>query len=92
MAKEKRRPPATAPDTDGLRVFPHELRTGDRVNVGGTEWEVAGTPSGYLKGKMVTVRLRKPGDAAVRDVEHWLAHERVTVRRAPASADPEPSP
>jgi hypothetical protein len=81
MAKEKRPRPSTAADTDGLRVFPHELRAGDHVTVGGTEWEVVATPTGYLKGKMVIVKLRKPGDAAVRDVEHWPAHERVTVRR-----------
>jgi hypothetical protein len=67
MAKEKRRPPAAAPDTDGLRVFPHELRAGDRVTVGGTEWEVAATPTGYLKGKMVIVKLRKPGHPTMTD-------------------------
>jgi hypothetical protein len=79
-------------DSDGLRVFPHELRAGDRMTVGGTEWEVAATPSGYLKGKMVTVRLRKPGEPTVTNVERWPADERLTVRRAPASADPGPSP
>jgi hypothetical protein len=62
------------------------------VTVGGTEWEVAGTPTGYLKGKMVTVKLRKPGEPTVTNVEHWPAHERVTVRRAPPSADSGPSP
>ena len=36
---------------------------------------------GYLKGKMVIVKLRKPGDPAVTNIEHWPAHERVTVRR-----------
>jgi hypothetical protein len=92
MAKAKRPRPSTAADADGLRVFPHELGIGDRVTVGGTEWEVAATPTGYLKGKMVTVRLRKPGEPTVTDVEHWPAHERVMVRRAPASADPGPSP
>jgi hypothetical protein len=61
MAEGKHPPPATAPDSGGLRVFPHELRAGDRVTVAGTDWEVAGTPSAYLKGKMLTVRLRKPG-------------------------------
>jgi hypothetical protein len=51
MAKEKRPRPSTTADTDGLRVFPHEFRAGDRVTVGGTEWEVAATPSGYLKSR-----------------------------------------
>jgi hypothetical protein len=45
-----------------------------------------------LKGKMVTVRLQKPGDVTVTNVEHCPAHERLTVRRAPAAADPGPSP
>ena len=71
MGKAKRPQPPATPISDGLRVFPHELRTGDRVSVGGTEWEVTATPSGYLKGKMVTVRLQKPGDSTVTNVEHW---------------------
>jgi hypothetical protein len=92
MGKAQRpQPPATS-ISDELRVFPHELRAGDRVTVAGTEWEVAATPTAYLKGKMLTVRLRKPGDPTVTNVEHWPAHERVMVRRAPASADPGPSP
>jgi hypothetical protein len=58
-------------DTDGLRVFPHELRAGDRVRLAdGREWAVAGPPETYQGGKMVRVRLRKPGDATVLDVEY----------------------
>jgi hypothetical protein len=44
-----------------LRVFPHELRAGDRVTVGGTEWEVAATPSGYLKGRWSPSGSGSPG-------------------------------
>jgi hypothetical protein len=69
--------PEAQPDV--LRVFPLELRPGDRVKDG--EWEVAALPTSYQKGKMVTVRLQKPGDSSVTDVEHWPAHERVAVRR-----------
>jgi hypothetical protein len=48
-----------------LRVFPFELRPGDRVTLAdGCEWEVVALPSGYQKGKMATVRLRKPGSRA----------------------------
>jgi hypothetical protein len=50
------------PPANELRVFPHELRPGDRVTVNGQEWEVAAAPAVYLQGKMQTVRLRKPGD------------------------------
>ena len=45
MTKAKRPQPPATPTSDRLRVFPHELRTGDRVSVGGTEWEVAATPT-----------------------------------------------
>ena len=62
-------------------MFPFELRAGDLVNVDGQEWEVAGHPAGYRQGKMVEVRLQKPGDPSVKSGEHWPAHERVAVKR-----------
>jgi hypothetical protein len=77
-----REAPAPEAPSEELRVFPFELRPGDRVTLAdGREWEVAALPSGYQKGKMVTVRLRRLGDPSVTDVEHWPAHERVVVRR-----------
>jgi hypothetical protein len=33
--------------------------------------EVADPPETYQDGKMVRVRVRKPGDTSVTDVEHW---------------------
>jgi hypothetical protein len=30
---------------------------------------------------MIEVRLHKPGDPSVTDVEHWPAHARVVVKR-----------
>lgn len=63
------------------RVLAFQLRPGDRVAVAGQEWEVAERPETYQGGKMVRVRFRKPGDAAVTEEHHWSAHERVNVKR-----------
>jgi hypothetical protein len=74
--------PAPEAPLEQLRVFPFELHLGDLVNVDGREWQVAGRPAGYRQGKLVQVRLRKPGDPSVTSAGHWPAHERVDVRRA----------
>jgi hypothetical protein len=73
--------PAPEAPSEELSLFPFELRPGDLVNVDGREWQVAGHPAVYRQGKMIEVRLRKPGDPSVTDVEHWPAHERVAVKR-----------
>jgi hypothetical protein len=73
--------PAATP-ADELRVFPFELRAGDPVtDPEGREWEVTGRPAAYRQGKMVAVRLQKPGEPNVIDEQHWDAHERIRVRR-----------
>jgi hypothetical protein len=76
-------PMSYAPEArpDELRVFPFELPPGDLVNVDGREWEVAGHPAVYRQGKMIEVRLHKPGDRSVVRAEHWGAHERVAAKR-----------
>jgi hypothetical protein len=51
------------------------------VNVDDREWQVASRPAGYRQGKLVEVRLQKPGDPSVTRAEHWGAHERVVVKR-----------
>jgi hypothetical protein len=79
MARRKRPKPEAQPDE--LRVFPFELRAGDLVNADGREWQVVGHPSVYRQGKMVEVRLQKPGNESVTMAEHWAAHQRVRVRR-----------
>jgi hypothetical protein len=73
--------PAPDPQPEELRVFPFELRPGDLVNVHGIEWQVASHPTVYRLGKMVEVRLQKPGDPNLTSAEHWGAHERVAVKR-----------
>jgi hypothetical protein len=35
----------------------------------------------YKQGKMTAVRLPKPGEPSVIDVQYWDAHERIRVRR-----------
>jgi hypothetical protein len=65
-----------------MRVFPFELRAGDRVvDPEGRDWEVTGRPAAYRQGKMVAVRLQKLGEPSVIDVQYWDAHERIRVRR-----------
>jgi hypothetical protein len=71
---------ARAPDE--VRVFPFELRPGDRwTDPTGRDWEVTGRPSAYRQGKMIAVRLQKPGEPSVVEEQHWDAHERIRVRR-----------
>jgi hypothetical protein len=67
---------------DELHVFPHQVRSGDIIiDKYGNEWEVVGHPAVYNQGKIHRVRLQKPGDPSVTSEEHWLAHQRVAVRR-----------
>jgi PAS domain S-box-containing protein len=70
------------PPADELRVFPFELRTGDRVtDPEGREWEVTGRRASYRQGKMVSVQLQKPGEPNLIDVQYCDAHD----------ADPRPA-
>jgi hypothetical protein len=65
-----------------LRVFPHELRPGDRVlDDEPHEWEVVALPAAYRKGKILAVRMQKPGDPSVMRDERWPAHAPIAVRR-----------
>jgi hypothetical protein len=70
------------PAPDEVRVFPFELRSGDRWTYPeGREREVTGRPTAYKQGKMTSVRLQKPGEPSVIDVQYLDAHERIRVRR-----------
>jgi hypothetical protein len=77
--------PPSSPSPDStppyeLRIFPFELHAGDRLtDREGGEWEVTGRPAAYRQGKMVSVRLQKPGEPSVIDVQYWDAHERIRV-------------
>ena len=71
-----------SPSSQELLVFPHELHPGDRVlDDEPHEWQVVAHPTGYRQGKMIVVRMQKPGDPSVTRDEHWPAHQRVPVRR-----------
>jgi hypothetical protein len=68
--------------TDELHLYPFELRAGDLVtDERGNGREIVGHPSAYNQGKMHRVRMQKPGDPSVMNIEYWPAHERVAVRR-----------
>jgi hypothetical protein len=91
MARARRSKPGKQPASSGqIRVFPHELRPGDRVVLeDGQQWEVADHPEVFKQGKAQRVNLRRPGDEpAETRTEDWPAHERVTVRRAGAPPAP----
>jgi hypothetical protein len=50
--------------------------------IGDQAWEVADNPASYRMGKMLEVRLHRPGDPSVMTTEHWPAHQRIAVSRA----------
>jgi hypothetical protein len=85
-ARAKPAPNAPGADAAPLTVLPHQLRAGDRVlDEPGHDWEIIGHPSAYRQGKMVAVKMQKPGDPSTRREHHWPAHERVPVRRGTGS-------
>jgi hypothetical protein len=70
-------PPPLPPGT--TRVFPSQLRVGDRLDDARGEWEVASRPHSTSGGKTVSVRVWK---SATFEERSWSAYERVTVKRA----------
>jgi hypothetical protein len=88
MAKSRRKGGRPAPQAGAaatgqtLELFPHELRPGDRLMIGDQAWEVADNPASYRMGKMLEVRLHRPGDPSAMTTEHWPAHQRIAVSRA----------
>jgi hypothetical protein len=76
-------PPPLPPGT--TRVFPSQLRVGDRLDDVRGEWEVASQPRSTSGGKTVSVRVWKPGGSATFEERSWSAYERVTVKRAEES-------
>jgi hypothetical protein len=64
------------------RVFPSQLRIGDKLSDCRGEWEVASRPHSTSGGKTVSVRVWKPGGSATFEERSWNAYDRVTVKRA----------
>jgi hypothetical protein len=75
---EKRRPP---PAPTERRVFPMELKVGDRITDETGEREVIGRPYTTAAGKTANVRVKRV-DSDVTMIRTYGAHERVTVKRA----------
>src|SRR5262245_4178554 len=81
--KQSSLPLPKEPSSDGLTVFPHQLRRGDRYADGsGQVWIVAGPPTGLRHGKVMVVRFRTTDDSGGQWQQVWPAHERVPVERA----------
>ena len=80
MAKaEKKREPQAAADT---KILPMELRVGDRLADETGEWEVIGRPYTTAGGKNARVRVQRVGQPGVSEIRIWVAHERISVKRA----------
>ena len=80
MAKaEKKREPQAAADT---KILPMELRVGDRLSDETGEWEVIGRPYTTAGGKNARVRVQRVGQPGVSEIRIWVAHERISVKRA----------
>ena len=83
-AREQAKPPAgQRPDPGAASVLPMDLQVGDRFTDHGFEWEVLTRPAHMHGGKMLRVRIRRPGIPETERDMSWPAHERVEVRRTP---------
>jgi len=81
--KQSSLPLPKEPSSDGLAVFPHQLRRGDRYTDGsGQVWIVAGPPTGLRHGKVMVVRFRSTTTRAASGSRCGQRHERVRVERA----------
>ena len=63
-------------------VWPMHFQVGDRLADETGEWQVIGGPYTTSAGKDAHVRVKKIGQPEVTEIRTWVAHERVTVRRA----------
>jgi len=61
-----------------------ELQVGDRLADETGEWEVVGQPYTTAGGKTARVRVQRVGEPSNHHLRTWGAHERVSVKRAPA--------
>ena len=80
MAKPRPKKKPTKPAE--TRIFPMELKLGDRLTDEAGEWEVVGRPFTTANGKNAHVRVQRVGQSSTTDIRTWGAHERVAVRRA----------
>jgi hypothetical protein len=64
------------------RLLPIQFQVGDRLLDATGEWEIASCPSSTAAGVGVNARVRRLDRAAAVEERTWVAHERISVRRA----------
>jgi hypothetical protein len=74
------------PDAE-VSVLPMDLQVGDRFTADGFEWEVLTHPTAIHGAKKLRARVGRPGVPETEREVTWPAHERVTIRRNPRSAE-----
>ena len=72
-------PPPLPPGT--LRIFPMQLKIGDRMTDATGEWEVVGRPYTTAGGKNAHVRVQRVEKPGVTEVRMWGAYEKLSVKR-----------
>jgi hypothetical protein len=91
-ATKRQQSPATAPaskepDAGSTSVLPMDLQVGDRFTAEGFEWEVLTHPTAMHGAKRLRARVVRPGVPETEREVTWPAHERVTIRHSPESAE-----
>jgi hypothetical protein len=64
-----------------------DLQVGDRFTAEDFEWEVLTHPTAIHGAKKLRARVVRPGVPETEREVTWPAHERVTIRRSPRSAE-----
>jgi len=64
------------------KILPMELQIGDRLVDEIGECEVVGPPYTTAGGKNARVRVQRVGQPGVTEIRIWVAHERISVKRA----------
>ena len=70
-----------------VSVLPMDLQVGDRFTAEDFEWEVLTHPTAIHGAKKLRARVVRPGVPETEREVTWPAHERVTIRRSPRSAE-----
>ena len=78
---------AQKPDAGSASVLPMDLQIGDRLTAEGFEWEVLTHPTSMHGAKRLRASVVRPGVPETEREVTWPAHERITIRRRPQSAN-----
>jgi hypothetical protein len=72
-------PPPESPGT--IRVFPMQLKVGDKLSDESGEWEVVGRPYSTGGGRKTEVRVQRVEKPGVTETRTWGSYEKITVTR-----------